>query len=193
MNMKDTTDFNPRKFLREMVFFNTISYQFEIFGNSMEETVNLEVGDNSPKFVAQDSDGVEHDIQEYMKQGKHIILYFYPKDSTPGCTKQACDFRDNIARLQSNNTVVFGVSKDSAKSHKNFISKQELNFPLLMDEDLSLHQMFGTWRLKKNYGREYLGTARSTFVISPEGTITWARYNVKATGHVDMLLRELKY
>jgi peroxiredoxin Q/BCP len=193
MNMKDTTDFNPRKFLREMVFFNTISYQFEIFGNSMEETVNLEVGDNSPKFVAQDSDGVEHDIQEYMKQGKHVILYFYPKDSTPGCTKQACDFRDNIARLQSNNTVVFGVSKDSAKSHKNFISKQELNFPLLMDEDLSLHQMFGTWRLKKNYGREYLGTARSTFVISPEGTITWARYNVKATGHVDMLLRELKY
>jgi peroxiredoxin Q/BCP len=133
--MKDTTDFNPRKFLREMVFFNTISYQFEIFGNSMEETVNLEVGDNSPKFVAQDSDGVEHDIQEYMKQGKHVILYFYPKDSTPGCTKQACDFRDNIARLQSNNTVVFGVSKDSAKSHKNFISKQELNFPLLMDED----------------------------------------------------------
>jgi peroxiredoxin Q/BCP len=193
MNIKGTTDFNPRKFPREMVFFNTISYQFEIFGNFMEETVNLEVGDNSPKFVAQDSDGVEHDIQGYMKQGKHVILYFYPKDSTPGCTKQACDFRDNIARLQSNNTVVFGVSKDSAKSHKNFISKQELNFPLLMDEDLSLHQMFGTWRLKKNYGREYLGTARSTFVISPEGTITWARYNVKATGHVDMLLRELKY
>jgi len=193
MNIRVTAAFHPRKIPREMVFFNTISYQFEIFGNSMEETVNLEVGDDSPKFVAQDSDGVEHDIQEYMKQGKHVILYFYPKDSTPGCTKQACDFRDNIARLQSNNTVVFGVSKDSARSHQNFISKQELNFPLLMDEDLSLHQMFGTWRLKKNYGREYLGTARSTFVISPEGTITWARYNVKATGHVDMLLRELKY
>lgn len=176
-----------------MVIFNTIYYQFEICRDFMEEIVNLEVGDDAPRFVAQDSDGVEHDIQEYMKQGKHVILYFYPKDSTPGCTKQACDFRDNIARLQSNDTIVFGVSKDSVKSHQNFISKQELNFPLLMDEDLSLHHMFGTWRMKKNYGREYLGTARSTFVISPEGSITWARYNVKATGHVEMLLRELKY
>ncbi len=193
MNISGATSHTHEKKSDKMVFFNTISYQFEIFRKIMEEVVNLEVGDKAPKFVARDSNGVEHNIQEYMKQGKHVILYFYPKDSTPGCTKQACDFRDNIARLQSNDSVVFGVSKDSEKSHQNFISKQELNFPLLMDEDLALHHMFGTWRVKKNYGREYLGTARSTFVISPDGTITWARYNVKATGHVEMLLRELKY
>jgi len=193
MNISGVTGHMHEKKTEKMVFFNTISYQFEIFRKIMEEVVNLEVGDKAPKFVARDSNGVEHNIQEYMKQGKHVILYFYPKDSTPGCTKQACDFRDNIARLQSNDSVVFGVSKDSEKSHQNFISKQELNFPLLMDEDLALHHMFGTWRVKKNYGREYLGTARSTFVISPDGTITWARYNVKATGHVEMLLRELKY
>jgi len=193
MNISGATSHTHEKKSDKMVFFNTISYQFEIFRKIMEEVVNLEVGDKAPKFVARDSNGVEHNIQEYMKQGKHVILYFYPKDSTPGCTKQACDFRDNIARLQSNDAVVFGVSKDSEKSHQNFISKQELNFPLLMDEDLALHHMFGTWRIKKNYGREYLGTARSTFVISPDGTITWARYNVKATGHVEMLLRELKY
>ena len=193
MNISGATSHTHEKKSDKMVFFNTISYQFEIFRKIMEEVVNLEVGDKAPKFVARDSNGVEHNIQEYMKQGKHVILYFYPKDSTPGCTKQACDFRDNIARLQSNDSVVFGVSKDSEKSHQNFISKQELNFPLLMDEDLALHHMFGTWRIKKNYGREYLGTARSTFVISPDGTITWARYNVKATGHVEMLLRELKY
>lgn len=159
----------------------------------MEETIQLEVGDQAPLFTATDSEGETHELASYLNQGKHVIVYFYPKDSTPGCTKQACDFRDNFARLASNSTIVFGVSKDSQKSHSNFIQKQDLNFPLLMDEDLVLHHLFGTWRLKMNYGKEYMGTSRSTFVISPDGKISWARYNVKATGHVDMLLRELQY
>ena len=159
----------------------------------MEHTVQLEVGAQSPLFTVLDSTGHEHNLEEYLKKGKHVILYFYPKDSTPGCTTQACDFRDNIARLQARDTVVFGVSKDSVASHNKFIDKQSLPFPLFMDEDLSLHRLFGVWRKKKNYGREYMGTARSTFVIAPDGTIKWARYNVKAKGHVDMLLRELKY
>ncbi|MEC8264882.1 MAG: peroxiredoxin, partial [Candidatus Thermoplasmatota archaeon] len=117
--------------------------------------------------------------------------YFYPRDNTPGCTTQACDFRDNMARLNTESYVVWGVSKDSARSHDNFSTKQDLNFPLLLDEDGSLHETFGTWRMKKNYGKEYMGCSRSTFVIAPDGTFAWARYNVRAKGHVEMLMREL--
>jgi peroxiredoxin Q/BCP len=96
-----------------------------------------------------------------------------------------------MGRLTSEGFVVLGVSKGSVKSHDSFISKQALNFPLLMDEDGTLHERYGAWRLKKNYGREYMGCARSTFVIGPNGTLEWLRYNVKAKGHVGMLMREL--
>lgn len=157
----------------------------------MSETVQLTAGDDAPRFTAPDEDGNEHQLQTYLDDGKTVILYFYPKDSTPGCTKQACDFRDNMNRLNGEDIVVFGVSKDSGKSHRRFIEKQSLNFPLLVDEDLALHNAYGTWRLKKNYGREYMGCARSTFVIQPDGSLGWARYNVKAKGHVSMLMREL--
>ncbi len=157
----------------------------------MSEVTTLEVGQHAPRFSCLDSQGQTHDLESYMEQGKSVILYFYPRDSTPGCTKQACDFRDSMSRINKDDYVVLGVSKDSAKSHDKFISKKDLNFPLLMDEDGILHETYGTWRLKKNYGREYMGCARSTFVINPEGNITWARYNVKAKGHVEMLMREL--
>ena len=96
-----------------------------------------------------------------------------------------------MARLASLGYKVFGVSKDSVKSHENFIDKQELNFPLLMDEDGAIHEAFGTWRMKKNYGKEYMGCARSTFVVGEDGNLIFARYNVKAKGHVSMLMREL--
>ena len=99
--------------------------------------------------------------------------------------------RHNMARFESHGFTVLGVSKDSAKSHDNFITKQELNFPLLMDQELEIHQAYGTWRMKKNYGREYMGCSRSTFVIGEDGNLLWARYNVKAKGHVEMLMREL--
>ena len=157
----------------------------------MSEAITLEVGQSAPRFSCIDSQGNMHDIESYMEQGKSVILYFYPRDSTPGCTKQACDFRDSMARLNNGDYVVLGVSKDSAKSHDKFIAKQDLNFPLLMDEDGSLHETYGTCRLKKNYGREYMGCSRSTFVIDSNGLIEWCRYNVKATGHVEMLTREL--
>ncbi|DAC21820.1 MAG TPA: peroxiredoxin [Candidatus Poseidoniales archaeon] len=157
----------------------------------MSETIQLSAGDAAPSFTAPDEEGNEHRLQAYLDDGKTVILYFYPKDSTPGCTKQACDFRDNMNRLNGEDIVVFGVSKDSTKSHQRFVEKQSLNFPLLVDEDLALHHAYGTWRLKKNYGREYMGCARSTFVIQPDGSLGWARYNVKATGHVGMLMREL--
>jgi len=157
----------------------------------MSETVQLEPGNQSPQFSAVDQNGTTHTLSDYMAKGKSVILYFYPKDSTPGCTTQACDFRDNMGQLNQGDYVVLGVSKDSSASHQRFVDKQELNFPLLVDEDLSLHRAFGTWRLKMNYGREYMGCARSTFVIQPDGNIGWCRYNVKAKGHVGMLMREL--
>ena len=157
----------------------------------MPETITLQIGDKSPVFQALDSKGEKHSLGEIISEGKKVILYFYPRDSTPGCTKQACDFRDDMTRLESHGYKIFGVSKDSVKSHEKFINKRNLNFPLLMDEDGSIHEKFGTWRLKKNYGREYMGCARSTFVIDENGELTFARYNVKAKNHVDMLIREL--
>ena len=157
----------------------------------MSEPITLEVGMKAPAFSATDSNGAEHTLHDLSQTGKSVILYFYPRDSTPGCTKQACDFRDNMARLKSEGYEVLGVSKDSEASHQKFITKQDLNFPLLLDTDGALHDLFGTWRIKKNYGKEYLGCVRSTFVIGPNGTIEWCRYNVRAKGHVEMLLREL--
>ena len=126
----------------------------------MSETVQLEPGNQSPQFSAVDQNGTTHTLSDYMAKGKSVILYFYPKDSTPGCTTQACDFTDNMGQLNQGDYVVLGVSKDSSASHQRFVDKQELNFPLLVDEDLSLHRAFGTWRLKMNYGREYMGCAR---------------------------------
>ncbi len=157
----------------------------------MSEVINLEVGQMSPRFSCQDSNGDMHDLEQYMKQDKNVILYFYPKDSTPGCTTQACDFRDSMARLNNDDYIVLGVSKDSAKSHEKFITKKELNFPLLMDEDLTLHQAFGTWREKSMYGKKYMGTSRSTFVIASDGNLKWVGYGVKSKGHVDKLIDEL--
>jgi len=157
----------------------------------MSDSVTLEYGQKAPTFCIDDSDGNTHDLAAINASGKTVILYFYPRDSTPGCTIQACDFRDQMSRLNNGQYLVLGVSKDSAKSHGNFIEKQQLNFPLLMDEDLSLHNAYGTWRMKMNYGKEYMGCARSTFVINPQGELVFARYNVKAKNHVEMLMREL--
>jgi peroxiredoxin Q/BCP len=157
----------------------------------MSDSVTLENGQKAPPFCIDDSEGNTHDLAAINASGKTVILYFYPRDSTPGCTIQACDFRDQMSRLNNSQYIVLGVSQDSAKSHGNFIEKQQLNFPLLLDQDLSLHNAYGTWRMKMNYGKEYMGCARSTFVISPQGELVFARYNVKAKNHVEMLLREL--
>ena len=157
----------------------------------MDEVLTLSVGQAAPDFNCVDSKGNPHSLKQYMTEGKSVILYFYPKDSTSGCTTQACDFRDSMARLNKGNYVVLGVSKDSAKSHENFISKQDLNFPLLMDEDVSLHQAYGTWREKSMYGKTYMGTSRSTFVIGDDGLIKWAGYGVRTKGHVDKVIEEL--
>ena len=156
---------------------------------TMETT--LEVGMQAPRFTASDSAGTEYDLEGLNSDGKHVILYFYPKDNTPGCTVQACDFRDDMSELTKSDYIVLGVSRDSAKSHDKFTSDHNLNFPILMDEELKLHESFGVWREKMNYGKTYMGTSRSTFVINPDGELIWVGYNVRAKGHVSKLLREL--
>ena len=147
---------------------------------------------NAPAFSAEDSAGNVWNLSDILAEGKRVVLYFYPKDSTPGCTTQACDFRDNMGTLSSANVVVLGVSKDSAKSHQNFTEKQQLNFPLLLDPDGELLELYGVWREKKNYGRTYMGISRSTFVIEADGTLSMAKYGVKAKGHVDRILAHLE-
>lgn len=119
--------------------------------------------------------------------GERIVLYFYPKDNTSGCTQEACDFRDNINRLSSKATVI-GVSPDSIKSHKSFKDKQELNFILLSDTEHKLAEAFRVWKEKSMYGRKYMGIERSTFIISPEGKIEKEWRKVKVKGHVDEVL-----
>jgi peroxiredoxin Q/BCP len=120
-----------------------------------------------------------------------VVLYFYPADDTPGCTAQACDFRDNIADFQEAGYVVLGVSPQNADSHEKFRDKYQLNFPLLVDTDKTISETYGTWGEQMNYGRKYFGIKRSTFVIDIDGTLLEAQYGVKARGHVARLREKL--
>lgn len=146
----------------------------------------LEAGDPAPDFSASDETGKVHRLKDY--RGKAVVLYFYPKDQTPGCTVEACDFRDHMARFSKKGTVVLGVSPDSAASHENFKRKQKLNFPLLVDEDKALCRLYGVWRKKSLYGREFMGVVRSTFVIGPDGRIKQAVRKVSVAGHAAAML-----
>tara|TARA_B100001142_G_scaffold77552_2_gene78355 strand:- start:3933 stop:4421 length:489 start_codon:yes stop_codon:yes gene_type:complete len=156
-----------------------------------DKLVNFEAGQKAPDFEAELTDGTSIRLSEILEGGEKVILYFYPKDSTPGCTKQACDFRDNFDRLKTLGYRIIGVSKDSSKSHSNFINKHNLNFELIVDQDIELHNLYGVWREKMNYGKTYLGVSRSTFVIGLDGNFEFVGYNVRATGHVDRLMNEL--
>ena len=156
-----------------------------------DELVNFEVGQNAPDFEAELTDGTRIRLSEILEGGEEVILYFYPEDSTPGCTKQACDFRDNFHRLKAVGHRVIGVSKDSPNSHSNFINKHILNFEFIVDQDIELHNLYGVWREKMNYGKTYLGVSRSTFVIGLDGNFEFVGYNVRATGHVERLMNEL--
>ena len=156
-----------------------------------DKLVNFEAGQKAPDFEAELTDGTSIRLSEILEGGEKVILYFYPKDSTPGCTKQACDFRDNFDRLKTLGYRIIGVSKDSSKSHSNFINKHNLNFELIVDQDIELHNLYGVWREKMNYGKTYLGVSRSTFVIGLDGNFEFVGYNVRATGHVERLMNEL--
>src|ERR1700712_5502890 len=149
----------------------------------------LEAGDTAPAFTLPDQDGTSVSLADFA--GKNTIVYFYPAASTPGCTTQACDFRDNINSLKSAGYQVLGVSKDSPEVLAGFAEAQGLNFPLLSDPDLAVHKEYGAWGEKSLYGKTVTGVLRSTFVVDGDGVLSQALYNVKATGHVASLRKKL--
>ncbi len=153
--------------------------------------MELSVGDTAPEFEVTVTDGSIVRLSEMLDSGDGVILYFYPRDNTSGCTVQACDFRDSFGRFTDSGWRVIGVSTDSAQSHQKFIDKNSLPFELVVDEDFSLHEAYGTWREKNMYGKAYMGTLRSTFVIDSNGILRWVRYKVSPKGHVAELLSDM--
>jgi peroxiredoxin Q/BCP len=151
--------------------------------------VVLEPGNPAPEFSLSDKDGNTVSLSDF--RGKKTIVYFYPAASTPGCTTQACDFRDNMASLQAAGYAVLGVSKDDLPALQKFADNEGLSFPLLSDKDLSVHNAYGAYGEKSMYGKTVQGVIRSTFVVDEQGAIELALYNVKATGHVASLRKKL--
>ena len=151
----------------------------------------LEPGQKAPMFTAKTQNDEEVSLQEVLSSGSGLVLFFYPKDSTPGCTTEACDFRDAFVEFREAGYQILGVSKDSARSHQKFMENNKLQYDLIVDSDLSLQEAYGVWREKTNYGKTYMGTVRSTFVIESNGILSVANYNVRANGHVDRLSKEL--
>ena len=151
---------------------------------------SLMEGQKAPDFCLPDQNENEVCLKDFT--GKWLVLYFYPKDNTSGCTKEAQDFTALKGDFESENAVILGVSKDSVKSHVKFIEKKELGITLLSDEDTSVHQKYDVWRMKKNYGKEYMGTVRSTFLIDTEGNIAKIWDNVRTKEHSEKVLEVLR-
>ncbi|MFN2201032.1 MAG: thioredoxin-dependent thiol peroxidase [Caldilineaceae bacterium] len=149
----------------------------------------LRAGDVAPDFETVDDSGKQVKLSDY--RGQRVVLYFYPKDDTPGCTKQACNFRDSYAELQGQNAVVLGVSPDDVTSHEKFKNKFHLPFPLLVDEDHAIAEAYGVWGEKSNFGKKYMGIIRSHFVIDENGKIVESKYNVKADKSAEEALAAL--
>jgi thioredoxin-dependent peroxiredoxin len=149
----------------------------------------LKKGDKAPNFKLSAEDGKIYSLNDF--KGKILILYFYPKDMTSGCTAEACDFRDNIKLIQKKNSVVIGVSKDNIESHKKFKSKYELPFTLLSDESTEILKAYEVWKEKSMYGKKYMGIERTTFIIDGKGIIKEIFYKVKVNGHVEKILKQI--
>ncbi len=152
--------------------------------------MTIAANQTAPDFSLQDENGTLHRLSEY--RGKPVVLYFYPKDDTPGCTTEACAFRDDYSDYEGSGVVILGVSPDSPKSHKKFKEKYQLPFVLLADEDHQVCELYGAWGPKKFMGREYDGVLRSTFVIGADGEIKKVFENVKPAGHSAEVLAALK-
>jgi peroxiredoxin Q/BCP len=152
--------------------------------------MTLSIGMTAPDFSLPDETGTIRSLSEY--RGHPLVLYFYPKDDTPGCTTEACNFRDNYSQYAQAGITILGVSPDTAKSHNKFKSKYELPFTLLADADHKVCELFGVWGTKKNYGREYQGVFRTTFLIDENGKIVHIFKNVKPAGHAGEVLAKLQ-
>lgn len=150
----------------------------------------LKIGQKAPDFSLAASNKETISLKTFV--GKRVVLYFYPKDLTSGCTTEACDFRDNLARLEKTGAVVLGISPDSLASHEKFIGKHDLNFLLLSDPEKTVLESYGVWKEKSMYGRKYMGVERTTFIIGKEGKIAHIFPKVKVKGHVDEVLEILK-
>ncbi|SDB84023.1 thioredoxin-dependent thiol peroxidase [Shouchella lonarensis] len=146
----------------------------------------VEVGQTAPDFTLLANGGKEITLSH--AKGKYIVLYFYPKDMTPGCTTEACDFRDQVSAFAEVGAVVFGVSPDSVNKHDRFVEKYSLPFPLLADENIEVAKKYGVWQQKKTFGKEYMGIVRTTFVIDPNLQVIKVWENVKVKNHVDEVL-----
>jgi thioredoxin-dependent peroxiredoxin len=149
----------------------------------------LNVGDKAPLFTLQSGDGKNLSLSDF--RSKKVVLYFYPKDDTPGCTKEACSFRDNLARVKSKGAVVIGISADSTDSHKKFMKKYDLPFPLLSDGSKDALKAYRVWKQKTFMGRKFMGIERTTYIIDEEGIIINIFPRVKVEGHVDEVLDAL--
>jgi peroxiredoxin Q/BCP len=152
--------------------------------------MTLNVGDPAPDFSLPDAEGNIYSLSDL--SGQRVVLYFYPRDNTPGCTKEACGFRDNYEAYQSQEVIVLGVSTDDAKSHTKFIQKHSLPFPLLIDEGGEVAAKYGSYGLKKFMGKEFMGITRSTFIIGPDGKLEKIYRKVKAETHAGTVLADLE-
>ncbi|WKD58806.1 thioredoxin-dependent thiol peroxidase [Corynebacterium caspium] len=152
------------------------------------QEVQLKVGDKAPNFTLPSDTGEMVSLSDYA--GQRVVVYFYPRANTPGCTKEACDFRDNLALLNEAGVQVIGISPDPVERLAGFREKQDLNFPLLGDPEKTVMRQWGAYGKKKNYGKLIQGTIRSTFLVDAQGNIEAALYNIKATGHVARLIRD---
>jgi len=149
----------------------------------------IEPGKKAPAFALKDQDEKTHRLSDYA--GKPVILYFYPKDDTPGCTKETCDFRDKLPRFAKSKAAVFGVSILDEASKARFAKKHDVTFPLLADEDHAVAEKYGVWQQKSLYGRKFMGNVRTTYLIGPDGKVAKRWDNVKVDGHVDEVLGAL--
>ena len=154
-----------------------------------QSSTPLSPGDTAPAFTLLDDTETKHSLKDF--RGRNLVIYFYPAALTPGCTKQACDFRDNLTLLDSSDYAVVGISPDKPAKLAKFRETHDLTFPLLSDPDKAVLEAYGAWGEKTMYGKKVTGVIRSTFVVDPKGKIAHAFYNVKATGHVAKLLRDL--
>lgn len=152
--------------------------------------MTVEKGKQVSDFILPANNGESVSLSDY--KGKNVVLYFYPKDMTPGCTTEACDFRDQHEKFEDLDAVILGVSPDPVESHEKFINKYDLPFLLLADEDHQVAEQFGVWKLKKNFGKEYYGIERSTFIIDKEGNLAEEYRKVKVQGHVESALEYIR-